>query len=152
MHRRAEIAMTADEQKAFLAGARTLILSSIDPRGYPHSVAMWFSIFDGLVHMTTFRKAQKVLNIRRNPRVALLAEAGVRYGELRGLMIRGRAELVEDTELCTRILTDIQSRYFGPLTESERDRLRRQAAKRVAIRIHPERVASWDHSKLGGTY
>jgi len=152
MNRRAEIAMSVDEQKAFLASTRTLILSSIDRRGYPHSVAMWFAIFGGLVHMTTFRKAQKVLNIRRNPKVALLAEAGVRYAELRGLMIRGRAELVEDVDLCTKILTDIQTRYFGPLTEAEREQLHRQAAKRVAIRVHPERVASWDHSKLGGTY
>jgi hypothetical protein len=27
---------------------------------------------------------------------------------------------------------------------------RRQAEKRVVIRIHPEKWASWDHSKLAG--
>ena len=27
-----------------------------------------------------------------------------------------------------------------------------QAAKRVAIRFEPVRVATWDHRKLGGTY
>ena len=27
-----------------------------------------------------------------------------------------------------------------------------KAAKRVAIRVRPERIASWDHSKLGGVY
>ena len=99
MNRRRDIAMTAEEQTAFLAGSKTLILSTIDGQGYPHSIAMWFSIIDGLVHMTTFRKAQKVLNIRRNPKVSLLAESGTHYSELRGLMIRGRAELVEDAEL-----------------------------------------------------
>src|SRR5438270_3810712 len=147
MNRRQEIAMTAAEQSAFLAGSKTVILSSIDPLGYPHSVAMWFSVIDGVVHMTTFRKSQKVLNMRRNPKVTLLAESGVTYAELRGLMIRGRAELVEDAELCTAILTDIQSRYYGPVDPSVRDMLRLQAAKRVAIRVHPERIASWDHSK-----
>ena len=30
--------------------------------------------------------------------------------------------------------------------------LRAQAPKRVAIHFRPTRVASWDHSKLGGTY
>lgn len=152
MNRRQQIAMTAQEQQAFLAAARTLVLSSIDSRGYPHSVAMWFSIIGGLVHMTTFRKSQKVLNIRRNPRVSLLAESGTKYSELRGLMIRGRAELVEDLDLCTAILADIQSRYFDATGPSVRDALRQQAAKRVAIRVHPERVTSWDHSKLGGAY
>jgi len=144
--------MPAAEQAAFLAGAKTLILSSIDSSGYPHSVAMWFSLIDGLVHMTTFRKSQKVVNLRRNPKVSLLAEAGSRYEELRGLMIRGRAEILEDIDLCADILADVQSRYFGSNDPSVRDVLRRQAAKRVAIRVRAERIASWDHSKLGGVY
>jgi general stress protein 26 len=152
MNRRRDIAMTAEEQTAFLAGSKTLILSTIDGQGYPHSIAMWFSIIEALVHMTTFRKAQKVLNIRRNPKVSLLAESGTHYSELRGLMIRGRAELIEDAELCTEILTDIQSLYYGSADASVRDLLRAQAAKRVAIRVRPERIASWDHSKLGGVY
>jgi PPOX class probable F420-dependent enzyme len=153
MNRRNQIAMTAEEQTAFLANARTLILTSIDARGYPHAVAMWFALIDGLVHMTTFRKAQKVVNLKRNPKVALLAESGgTTYSELRGLLIRGRAEIVEDTALCTDILADIQGRYFGSTDPSVRDILRKQAEKRAAIRIHPERVASWDHSKLGGSY
>jgi PPOX class probable F420-dependent enzyme len=152
MNRRAQIAMTPEAQAAFLAGAKTLILSSIDSSGYPHSVAMWFSLIDGVVHMTTFRKAQKVVNLRRNPKVSLLAESGARYEELRGLMIRGRAEILENVDLCVDILADIQSRYFGSNDPSLRETLRRQAAKRVAIRVRPERIASWDHSKLGGVY
>ena len=152
MNRRPLIAMTPEEQAAFLAGIKTVTLSSIDGQGYPHSIAMWFSVIDGLVHMTTFRKSQKVVNIRRNPKVSLLAESGVHYSELRGLMFRGHAELIEDVELCTQILTDIQSRYYGSADGSVRELLRAQAAKRVAIRVHPERIASWDHSKLGGVY
>jgi len=152
MNRRSQIAMTAEEQAAFLASEKTIILTSIDSYGYPHSVAMWFAMIDGLVHMTTFRKAQKVVNIRRNPKVALLVESGENYSELRGLLIRGDAELVEDAELCLAILMDIQSRYYGPTDDSVREILAKQAAKRVAVRIRPNRVASWDHSKLGGVY
>jgi PPOX class probable F420-dependent enzyme len=152
MNRRPQIAMSAEEQQALLASTKTITLSTIDGRGYPHSVAMWFSLIDGVVHMTTFRKSQKVVNIRRNPKVSLLAESGTHYSELRGVMIRGRAELVEDAELCLRILTDIQSRYYGPVEGSVRALLRAQAVKRVAVRVPAERVASWDHSKLGGVY
>jgi PPOX class probable F420-dependent enzyme len=152
MNRRSEIALSPAEQQAFLASVRTITLSSIDAQGYPHTVAMWFTITDGLVHMTSFRKAQKIVNLRRNPKVALLAESGARYAELRGVMIRGRAELVDDVELCTRILIDIQSRYFGTPESETRVSLARQAPKRIVMRIHPERIASWDHSKLGGVY
>jgi hypothetical protein len=113
---------------------------------------MWFALIDGIVHMTTFRKAQKVVNMRRNPKVALLAESGTHYSELRGLLIRGDAELIEDVDLCTRILVDIQSRYYGSTDPSVREALKKQAEKRVAVRVPPDRVASWDHSKLGGAY
>ena len=67
-------------------------------------------------------------------------------------MIRGRAEILEDVDLCVDIRADIQSRYFGSKDPSVREMLRRQAVKRVAIRVRPERIASWDHSKLGGVY
>jgi hypothetical protein len=30
--------------------------------------------------------------------------------------------------------------------------LRAQARKRVVVRVKPERVSSWDHTKLGGVY
>ncbi len=150
MNRRGEIAMTADEQAAFLAQSRTVILSTIDGRGYPHSVAMWFAWIDGLVHMTSFRKAQKVVNLRRNPKVSLLVESGTEYAELRGLMIRGNAEVVDDADLCIEIFHRIRIKQQGSADSPARDGLRRQAAKRVAIRIRPERVASWDHSKLRG--
>ena len=29
---------------------------------------------------------------------------------------------------------------------------RRQAEKRAVVRVHPKRVISWDHNKLGGVY
>ncbi len=152
MNRRSEIEMTPEEQRAYLEGAKTLILSTIDGRGYPHAVAMWFSVVDRLVHMTTFRKSQKVVNVRRNPKASLLAESGTQYAELKGLMIRCRTEVVDDVDLCLDILTDINTRYTGQHHPSFRDLVRPQAQKRVALRFHPEHISSWDHSKLGGAY
>ena len=116
MNRRDQIAMTAEEQSAYLASAKTLILTSIDREGYPHSVAMWFALIDGLVHMTTFRKSQKAVNLRRNPKVGLLAESGATYSELRGLMVRGRAE-IDDIDVCLHHAR-VQPRYFGPADPS----------------------------------
>ena len=129
MNRRNQIAMTAEEQSAYLAAAKTLILTSIDGHGYPHSVAMWFALIDGLVHMTSFAKAQKIVNMRRNPKVSLLAESGAVYSELRGLLIRGEAEIIDDKELCLAILENVQPRYFGPMSPSARER--RLAASRA---------------------
>jgi PPOX class probable F420-dependent enzyme len=153
MNRRAQIALTAEEQKRFLDEAKTIILTSIDPRGYPHSVAMWFAVDpDGSVVMTTFAKSQKTLNLRRDPRCALLVETGTSYDQLKGLLIRGRASIDPDTEHAVDVLERIHKKHGGEQPEGLRDILRGQARKRVVVRVHPERVASWDHRKLGGAY
>ena len=68
----------------------TIILVSIGGDGYPHAVPMWFIVDDdGCVSMTTYGRSQKAVNLRRNPQVALLVESGVRYDELKGVLIRG---------------------------------------------------------------
>ena len=153
MNRRAQIALTAEEQKRFLEEAKTIILTSIDPRGYPHSVAMWFAVDpDGSVVMTTFAKSQKTLNLRRDPRCALLVESGTSYEELKGLLIRGRATIDPDTEHAVDVLERIHRKHGGEQPPGLRDVLRAQARKRVVVRVRPERVASWDHRKLGGVY
>jgi PPOX class probable F420-dependent enzyme len=152
MNRRKQIEMTPEEQRRFLETEKTAVLCSIDRQGYPHAVAMWFCLIEGLVHMTTFRRSQKVVNLRRDPRATLLVESGDQYAELRGLMIRGRAEIDDDLERCARVLMGVQARYGGQASPEMLEVLRPQAAKRVIVRVHPERVSSWDHSKLGGVY
>jgi PPOX class probable F420-dependent enzyme len=152
--RRNQIALTSDEQRRYLAGAKTIILTSIDHRGYPHPVAMWFAVEpDGGVVMTTYGRSQKVVNLRRNPKCALLVESGESYDALKGLLIRGRAEIQDDTERVLDVLSMVHARYAMPGAGSElREALRGQAKKRVVVRILPERESSWDHGKLGGVY
>ena len=155
MNRRKLIEMTDEECSRFLEDTKTISVASLDPRGWPHVVAMWFCLIDGRVHMTTFKKSQKALNLRRDPRVTFLAESGPTYAELRGVMVRGEAQLIDDTEFCADVLLRVQRRgYFADVGEGPevREALQAQATKRVVIRIDPRRTSSWDHSKLGGTY
>lgn len=154
MTRRRQIALTPAEQRDYLAQSHTIILVSNDQRGYPHPVAMWYlAAPDGAVVMTTFRKSQKSVNLRRDPRCSLLLESGRTYPELKGLIIRGRAEIEDDTERVLDVLEAIQRKYNPGHVEGLRDMLRGQASKRCLIRVRPERVSSWDHAKLGaGVY
>jgi hypothetical protein len=51
------------------------------------------------------------------------------------------------------VLEAVQHKYNPGHVEGLRDMLRGQASKRCVIRVRPERVSSWDHSKLGaGVY
>jgi len=153
MHRRNEIALTPEERQAYLRDSHTIILSTLDRQGYPHSVAMWYVVDpDGTVLMTTFAKSQKALNLRRDPRCSLLVESGRKYEDLKGILVRGRATLEADTERVLDLLERVHEKYNRGPAAGLRDAMRHQASKRVLIRVRPERVSSWDHLKLGGAY
>src|SRR3989475_11565343 len=154
MHRRNEIALTPEERQAYLRDSHTIILSTLDRHGYPHSVAMWYVVDpDGTVVMTTFAKSQKAVNLRRDPRCALLVESGRTYPELKGLLIRGRATLDGDVEHVLDVLERVHAKYDTPgPAEGLREAMRGQARKRGVGRGRPERESSWDNAKLGGAY
>jgi PPOX class probable F420-dependent enzyme len=153
MSRRSQIKLTPEEQTEFLAEPRTMSLCTIDKDGYPHVVAMAYMEKDGCIYMSSYGKAQKVLNVRRNPKVAVMIESGTDYPELKGLMIRGRCEIIDKPEEVWSLMRQTREKRGEGVSTEEDAQLKVRAQKRVILKIVPEKVASWDHSKLGpGVY
>jgi len=152
MSRRDQIRMTDEEIRAFLEDERTLQVATIDHDGYPHLVAMWYVLINNEIAFWTYAKSQKAVNLRRDPRLTCLVEAGERYDELRGVQIKGQAIIRDEGETVLRLGEAIWERYTGPLNENTRPMVVAQAAKRVAIFVKPVEITSWDHRKLGGGY
>ena len=158
MSRRDQIQMTAPELASFIEGSQTIILNSIGKDGVPHPMPMWFGReADGAIVMSTFTKSQKIVNLDRDPRVSLLVEKGTAYSELRGVVIYGSAELLRDPEQVVEVLVLVNRRSIpagdgGPDDDAIRAAVRGTAPKRTGIRVRPERIVSWDHSKLAGVY
>jgi PPOX class probable F420-dependent enzyme len=153
--RRDQIKLSADEQAELLESERIVVVTSIGPRGWPHSMPMWYLVRDGQLWVWTYGKSQKVRNLERDPRATLLVETGTEYTELRGVQIEAEAELIRDTPTVAEFGKQLTVRYAEGIDSVEGDAaaaLEAQAAKRVAIRFSPVRVATWDHRKLGGTY
>ncbi len=145
--------MTDEEAQAFLAAGRDLQVASINADGTPHLVTMWYVVRDGEVAFWTYAKSQKIVNLRRDPRLTVLVATGDKYEELRGVSITGRAELVEARDDVIKYGEEIYERYWGPIdNDAVRDGVRTMGAKRVVVVVKPETVVSWDHSKLGGAY
>jgi PPOX class probable F420-dependent enzyme len=146
---RERIKMSEAEQLAFLDEEKTVIVTSFGPRGWPHSMPMWFVVRDREVWMWTYRTSQKVKNVERDPRATLLVEAGETYDQLRGVMIEAEAEVVDDFDALLALGRELFARNApgaeGPEAEAA---IEAQACKRVGIRFHPRRVVSWDHRKL----
>ena len=144
------------EVDAFLRSNKTMILVSNGHNGHPHPMPMWFGIEDGgTIVMTTFRKSQKVNNIRNDPRVTLLVEAGLEYNELKSVMIYANAEVIDDLTETTNVmlgLAKVRGEVSDAQMEAARANMEKTASKRVVLRMTPTTVVSWDHSKLGGKY
>ncbi|HMD64933.1 MAG TPA: TIGR03618 family F420-dependent PPOX class oxidoreductase [Stellaceae bacterium] len=150
MNRRRHIQLSPEEQAAFLRDHRKGALATIGQDGFPHVVAMNFLAKDGAFYMTSYSKAQKVLNIRRDPKVALMVETGNSYAELRGVMIRGQCELIEGGEAVRKVFAAMAEARGAPAERPSGSV--DSASKRVVLKIVPEKVTSWDHRKLGGVY
>lgn len=148
-NQRADIQMTGPEIDQFLATQRTAVLTTLGPTGHPHSVAMWFAVLDGQLWFETKAKAQKAVNLGRDPRATVLVEDGLTYDTLRGVSFEGTGEIVDDPDALWAVGVDIWERYHGPYTDDLAPAVEVMLRKRVAVRLHVERTRSWDHRKLG---
>ena len=145
--------MTDEEIQAFLEAGRDLQVASLNADGTIHLVTMWYAVRDGEVAFWTYAKSQKIVNLRRDPRITVLVATGDKYEELKGVSISGHAELVEDRDEVVRYGEAVYERYWGPLdNDAVREGVRTMGAKRVVVVVKPEKIVSWDHSKLGGNY
>ncbi len=154
MSRRGEIQLFAEEQRELIGGERIVVVSSLGPRGWPHSMPLWYVPRDGEIWIYTYAKSQKVKNLERDSRATLLIETGHEYAELRGVEIEAEAEIHRDLETVFELALELTSRYAdgAQVSGDAAEALKGQAQKRVAIRFQARRVATWDHRKLGGTY
>ena len=146
---RSQIVMTDDEITDFVVRSRTGTLATIGHDAQPHLVAMWYAVVDGDIWIETKLKSQKVVNIRRNPRVSFMIEAGMTYDSLMGVSFEGVAEIHDDPDTIFKVGVSVWERYNGPYTEDLRPAVDMMMNKRVAVRIAANRIRSWDHRKLG---
>ena len=150
--------MNHQEVLDFLESSRHLQVATIGKDGTPHLAPMWFIVRDGSVVFRSFTKSQKIVNLQRDPRLTVLTEKGQTYEELQGVMIKGTAELITDPAYVLNVYGDLTARYpmvpGGAALKGEalEAAFGRFAPKNTAVVVHPDKVVSWDHTKLGGTY
>ena len=75
--------------------------------------------------MTSYARAQKIVNLRRDPRATVLVESGATYKELSGVMVRGRVELTEGPAALAEV---VKSYRRGPEQSGGGDAARKSAS------------------------
>jgi PPOX class probable F420-dependent enzyme len=147
---RSKIVMDDDEIVDFIDHSRTATMATVGPNGRPHLIAMWYAVLDGEVWFETKAKSQKAVNLRRDPTITVMIEDGKTYDTLRGVSIDGQAEIVDsDPELLLRVGISVWERYTGPYSEDMKPFVEQMMNNRIAVRVVPTRLRSWDHRKLG---
>jgi PPOX class probable F420-dependent enzyme len=152
--RRGEIGMSEAELARFLDEERVLTLATVGPGGRPHLMPLWY-VPEGFTLLAwTYGKSQKIRNLERDPRATVQIEAGRDvYGELRGAMLECDVVIERDPERVADVGLRLMTRYIGAAPSAAgRAGVLKQAPKRVALRLTPTRIVSWDHRKLGVGY
>jgi PPOX class probable F420-dependent enzyme len=144
-----KIAMTPEELDAYLGPERTCTVATIGADGSPHVSALWFAWDGTSLWLYSITRSQRWTDLERDPRVAVLVEAGEEYFELRGVEIRGTVEPVggvprtggDDPALAgaERIFAD---EYQAGAPEMFHD------GKHAWLRVTPSKIASWDFRKI----
>jgi PPOX class probable F420-dependent enzyme len=149
---RRTVAMSDEEIEQFLVDNLKVQIATIGPDGTPHLTTLFYVLEDGLLAFWTYGRSQKVVNLRRDPRITCLVEDGEDYFELRGVSIQGKARLVEDHDEIRALGSRVARRMAGDvdLGEFGDEIVEKQARKRVGIVVEPVKVASWDHHKMAG--
>ncbi|MGH7318509.1 MAG: pyridoxamine 5'-phosphate oxidase family protein [Candidatus Rokuibacteriota bacterium] len=134
--------------QAFLATKEVVVLATVQSDGAPLATPMWFLHAPDALTMISVAQAQKVRNLRRDARVSVVAEAGTR-ADIRGVVIRGRAELMPDSPERGALTEGLLEKYHPHL--EHRWGGRAMPPDRVMFRIVPERIHSWGLSPGAGT-
>jgi PPOX class probable F420-dependent enzyme len=149
-NQRGKIVMSDEQIAEFIEHSRTATMATVLPSGRPHLVAMWYAVLDGEIWFETKAKSQKAVNLRRDPTVTVMIEDGLTYDTLRGVSIDGTAEIVDDDpDLLHRVGVSVWERYTGPYTDEMKPFVDQMMNNRIAVRVVPSRMRSWDHRKLG---
>jgi PPOX class probable F420-dependent enzyme len=131
-----------------LANARVIWLSSTRPDGRPHVVPTWFD-WDG-EHITVFTRphAQKVRNVRHEPRVMVAVGRADLTFEVE--LLEADAEVVEAADRGVRPSARFAAKYADALRETGRSAEAFAEDYAHAIRIRPTRLLDWGARELGG--
>ena len=149
VNQRSQIVMSPTEVDQFLLEQRSSTVATVGAAGQVNLVAMWYAWHDGHVWIETKAKSQKAVNLRRDPRMSFLVEAGHTYDQLRGVSLEGCGVVIEEAHVVWDVCVAIFERYNAPYTPDLKPFVELMAKNRVVVRLDVERTRSWDHRQLG---
>jgi PPOX class probable F420-dependent enzyme len=129
--------LIAEPVRAFLELPHFAVMATINASGTPQLTVMWYALLpdQDVVVLNATRGLLKDRNLRRDPRMAICVEEGMRY-----VTLTGTAELVDDRAQQEREVNDlIAPRYIGQRLGARRWEVI-EGSDRIGIRMRVEKV------------
>jgi nitroimidazol reductase NimA-like FMN-containing flavoprotein (pyridoxamine 5'-phosphate oxidase superfamily) len=120
-----------------------IVLTSIGPDGFPHSVPLGYFRDGDSVYCGVRDGTRKIRNIEGNPKVSLLVESGSTMADIKGAMIQGTATVHRDPQSVLRLMRLAASQRGVP--EAELPTEARPGA--AYIEVTPVNRISWDYGQ-----
>ena len=138
--------LSRQAMKIFLGEQKVCRLATVDRRGQPHVVPVWHILLDGDLYIETSPSSKKGLNLKVNPKMALVVDAGDTFDTYKGVMIQGRVEFVKDKKMLVRFREAMAQRYFGT-SEHPGYKYLVSGSDPLLMKVIPQKVVTWDYSR-----
>ena len=146
--------MSAAAIDDLMSQVRRVRIATLGPGSEINLTPMTFGWAGGRAYI--FARGQKIANLRRRPESTLLVDTGERWRDLKGVMMAGQAAVLEDqnAEVADPHLLEARLNIGAKhgLQDEQGNLLPHGASasgrSRRWIVFSPERIVSWDNSKL----
>lgn len=139
--------LSASRLRALLGRSLIASLATVDSRGRPHVVPMWFRREGERILIPTSSGTVKIRHLAKNPHAAvMLHEVGAAHA-VSGVLIRGPVEILSGSE-ALRLNRTIHLRYVSARDLAKPKFAQYLSGDDVTIAVSMERVATWDISGM----
>ena len=126
----------------FLREQKILRLATVDRRGNPHLVPVWYYYMGAKFYVGTNTKTKKAKNIQKNSKVCFCVDDGI-WSPIHGVMGNGKARLILQENTVKKIAKKILLRYFKNLEGRSAKELLDNTD--CIIEIIPSGMTTWEY-------
>ena len=127
----------------FLKKQKILHLATLDKKGNPHVVPVWYLFNSKKLYIGTNSKTEKAKNVKNNSKVSFCVDVGINSPDIFGVMGQGVGKLIIEKNEVARIEKIILLRYFNTLDDKSAKELLEETD--CIIEITPKKYSVWEY-------
>jgi len=127
----------------FIKTQKVLRLATIDQKGSPHIVPVWYLYSAKKFYIGTNTRTEKAKNLKKNKHVSLCVDTGIRSPNIHGVLAKGTARLILDKNKVSKLAKRILIRYFRSLENKSAKELLDDTD--CIIEITPKKFSVWSY-------